>query len=151
MGEEIALPNAVVLGNVIHNYSRVTPGRGFVLDTNVTIGYDTAWRQVHALLLAAAKQIPQILPDPEPYVVQTALSDFYVSYRLVVQVDADQPATRAQVASALHACIQDQFNQHGVQIMSPHYYVDPAQPKIVPQAQWYASPAVEPASGDTRR
>lgn len=145
MGEEIALPNALVLGNVIHNYSRLTPGRGFVLDATVTIGYDTPWRQVHAMLLAAARQIPQILADPEPYVVQTSLSDFYVAYRLVVCVDADQPAARARVASDLHAAIQDEFNRQGVQIMSPHYYVDPAQPKVVPESQWYASPAVAPA------
>lgn len=39
--EEIAIPNAVVLGNVTRNYSRVAGGKGYVLDTSVTIGYDT--------------------------------------------------------------------------------------------------------------
>jgi hypothetical protein len=33
-----------------------------------------------------------------------------------------------------------------VQIMSPNYLADPAQPKIVPEAQWYAPPAKPPAS-----
>ena len=149
MGEEIALPNALVLANVTRNFSRVAAGRGFVLDTTVTIGYDTPWRQVHAMLVEAASQIPLIRQDPAPYVMQTALSDFYVAYRLVVYVSADTPASRAQVASNLNSAIQDTFNKYGVQIMSPHYLGDPARPKIVPQTDWYAPPAAG-ASGTAK-
>jgi len=47
-----------------------------VLDSAVTIGYDTPWRQVHALLLEAAKAVAEIRSEPAPYVVQTALSDY---------------------------------------------------------------------------
>lgn len=141
LGEEIALPNAFVLGNVTRNFSRIDGERGYVLDCKLTIGYDTPWRQVHALLLEAAAAIPEIRKMPAAYVVQTALSDFYVEYKLVVHVDTDVPATRARVASDLHAAIQDAFNRHGVQIMSPHYFRDPPEPKLVPEARWYTSPA----------
>jgi small-conductance mechanosensitive channel len=141
LGEEIALPNAFVLGNVTRNFSRVDGDRGYVLDTTVTIGYDTPWRQVHALLLEAAASIAEIRGIPPAYVVQTALSDFYVAYKLVVHVDTDVPATRARVASDLHAAIQDAFNRHGVQIMSPHYVLDPATPKIVAEKDWSPPPA----------
>jgi small-conductance mechanosensitive channel len=141
LGEEIALPNAFVLGNVTRNFSRVDGDRGYVLDTAVTIGYDTPWRQVHALLLEAAAGIAEIRGIPPAYVVQTALSDFYVAYKLVVHVDTDVPATRARVASDLHAAIQDAFNRHGVQIMSPHYVLDPATPKIVAEKDWNLPPA----------
>jgi len=141
MGEEIALPNSVVLANVTRNYSRVAPGTGFVLDTTITIGYDTPWRQVHAMLLEAAKAIPEIGAQPAPYVVQTALSDFYVAYKLVVYVSADKPAVRARVTSDLYAAIQDTFNKYGVQIMSPNYFEDPEKPKIVPESEWFAAPA----------
>ena len=140
MGEEIALPNAYVLGNVTRNFSRVHAGKGYVLDVTVTIGYDTPWRQVHAMLLEAAGTIPEILATPPAYVVQTALSDFYVAYKLIVHVDVDVPATRARVASDLHAAIQDAFNRHGVQIMSPHYMDDPKMPKIVPPENWTTPP-----------
>ncbi len=141
LGEEIALPNALVLGNVTRNFSRVAGDCGYVLDCKLTIGYDTPWRQVHALLLEAATAVPEIRRTPAAYVVQTALSDFYVEYKLVVHVDTDVPATRARVASDLHASIQDAFNRHGVQIMSPHYFRDPPEPKLVPEARWYTSPA----------
>jgi hypothetical protein len=33
------------------------------------------------------------------------------------------------------------FNEHGVQIMSPNYVLDPPAPKIVPKEQWFAAPA----------
>lgn len=144
MGEEVALPNALVLANLTRNFSRSRPGAGFILDTTITIGYDSPWRQVHAMLLEAAHAIPEIARDPAPYVVQTALSDFYVAYKLVVYAGADKPAARARVTSDLHASIQDVFNRNGVQIMSPHYYLDPAKPKTVAEADWYAPPATAP-------
>ncbi len=143
-GEEVSLPNALVLANVTRNYSRVTKGNGFVLDTSVTIGYDTPWRQVHAILLEAAAAIPEIAHEPAPYVVQTALSDFYVAYKLVVYVSAARPATRARITSDLHAAIQDVFNKYNVQIMSPHYEQDPEEPKTVPVSGWHAPPAAAP-------
>ena len=39
-------------------------------------------------------------------------------------------------SSALHANIQDAFNEEGVQIMSPHYVADPEAPKLVPPGEW---------------
>jgi len=141
MGEEIALPNAFVLANVTRNFSRANSGKAFVLDATVTIGYDTPWRQVHAMLLEAANSIPDILKSPPAYVVQTALADFYVAYKLFVQVDSEVPATRARIASDLHAAILDAFNQYGVQIMSPHYMADPQNPKVVNPVSWSPPPA----------
>jgi small-conductance mechanosensitive channel len=112
----------------------------------VTIGYDTPWRQVHAMLVEAARRVPAIAAKPEPRVFQTALSDFYVEYRLVAYSRAEDPLPRADAVNQLHAGIQDVFNEHGVQIMSPHYLGDPADAKIVPKARWFEKPAVPPAA-----
>jgi len=146
MGEELTLSNSQVLGAVTRNYSRVVKGPGFIVDTTVTIGYDTPWRQVNALLVQAALQTPGVLADPPPRVFQVALSDYYPEYRLVCQAVPSEPRPRAEVMSLLHANIQDLFNQYGVQIMSPNYRGDPASPKLVPPDQWYAAPAKPPAS-----
>jgi len=135
-GEELTLPNALVMANVTRNYSRTARDRGFVLDTEVTIGYDTPWRQVHAMLIEAAARTPGIVDDPAPRVYQTALSDFYPTYRVVCQAAPVEPQPRAQVLSTLHAHIQDVFNENGVQIMSPHYFGDPADAKVVAPSRW---------------
>lgn len=139
LGEEITLPNALVMGERVCNYSRATQGRGYVIDTTVTIGYDTPWRQVEALLQEALRRTPGVLADPAPRVLQRALSDFYVEYRAVGQAIPETPRARAEVLHALHANIQDVFNEHGVQIMSPHYLGDPAGAKVVPQDHPYAA------------
>jgi small-conductance mechanosensitive channel len=141
LGEELTLPNALVLGSVVRNYSRAVKGRGFVLDTTVTIGYDTPWRQVEAMLAEAARRTPGVLAEPAPRVFQTALADFYPEYRLVCQAIPSEPRPRAEVLSALHRNVQDVFNEHGVQIMSPHYMTDPAEAKVVPPAKWRPPPA----------
>lgn len=133
LGEELTLPNSLILGSVAKNYSRAVRGAGYVVDTTVTIGYDTPWRQVQALLTEAARRTPGVLADPAPRVFQTALTDFYPEYRLVCQAVPSEPRPRAEVLDALHAHIQDVFAEAGVQIMSPHYLGDPAEAKVPPK------------------
>ena len=144
--EEITIPNAVLVGNPIRNFSRLAGERGTLVSTQVTIGYDTPWRQVHALLIAAAKQTPGLRAVPTPFVYQKGLADWYVEYELFAHMDS--PLERVPVLSALHANIQDQFNTHGVQIMSPHFNSQPASNLVVPRDNWYAAPAQAPTPPD---
>jgi len=148
LGEVLTLPNSMITGSVTKNYSRIVQGQGYVVDTVVTIGYDTPWRQVEAMLIEAARRTDGILETPAPQVFQTALSDFYPEYRLVAQAIPSEPRPRAVLLSMLHANIQDVFNEYGVQIMSPHYLGDPNHPKWVPRDQWYSAPARPPADGN---
>ncbi|MBX3610491.1 MAG: mechanosensitive ion channel [Hydrogenophaga sp.] len=136
LGEEVSLPNAVMFAQPIRNYSRLVPEGHFVLHTCVTIGYATPWRQVHALLLEAARRTPAVASEPAPYVVQTALSDFYVEYRLCAQSSKESPGRRIEAMNQLHAHVQDVFNENGVQIMSPHYMADPPVAQVVPPGPW---------------
>ena len=55
-GEEVTIPNAIVVGTTTTNYSRFADTDGVFTPTSVTIGYDTAWRQVQSLLLMAAER-----------------------------------------------------------------------------------------------
>jgi len=144
MGEEVVLPNALVVGQITRNYSRTSGGIGFTMSTGVTIGYDTPWRQVHAMLLEAANRTRGVLGEPAPRVVQTALSDFYVEYLLIAQAGPEAPRQRAEALSELHGHVQYVFNEYGVQIMSPHYRGDPPQPVLVPPSRRFAPPARPP-------
>lgn len=144
LGEEITMPNAWVLSNTTKNYSRAHAGTGYVLDTTVTIGYDTPWRQVHAMLELAATRTEDIAGTPKPYVMQIGLSDFYVEYRLVAYATVETPRRRAEVLNQLHQHIVDVFNEFGVQITSPHFTQEPAVPHVIPKEQWHPAPAVAP-------
>ena len=140
--EEVTIPNSVLVGNAIRNYSKLAGTQGSLLSTKVTIGYDAPWRQVHALLVLAAGRTPGLRRQPAPFVYQRALGDFYVEYELFANID--RPLERVAALSALHASIQDAFNEHGVQILSPHFVMQPATAVVVPEAKWYAPPADKP-------
>jgi len=150
MGEEITLPNSAVMAGSVKNYSRAVTGAGYIVDTVVTIGYSTPWRQVEAMLKEAASRTTDIMREPPPIVRQTALSDYYVEYRFAAYTPVASPARRIDVLNQLHGHIQDVFNEYGVQIMSPHYMMDPAAPLVVPKKDWYAAPAQPPEGGQGR-
>ncbi len=137
--EEVTVPNSVIVGTTVKKFSRFADQQGVISYTSVTIGYATPWRQVHALLIMAAERTPSLRREPPPFVLQTALSEFYVEYQLNAYLEA--PETRVKTLSVLHANIQDVFNEHGVQIMSPHYEADPPAPIWVPKEKWFEAPA----------
>lgn len=116
---EVTIPNAMVLSSHIVNYSSSAAGSGIILHTGVTIGYDAPWRKVHELLIAAAEATESVAKQPAPFVLQTSLDDFYVSYELNARTR--EPNKMAEIYSRLHQNIQDKFNDAGVEIMSPHY------------------------------
>jgi small-conductance mechanosensitive channel len=117
--EEITVPNNKIMNSEVINYSTCAPDLGLIMHTTVTIGYDAPWRQVHHLLIDAALKTDMILAKPAPFVLQTALNDFYISYQINAYTRA--PNDMAVIFSNLHANIQDSFNRAGVEIMSPHY------------------------------
>jgi small-conductance mechanosensitive channel len=117
--EDVTVPNSMVLSAHIVNYSARAREEGLILHTAVTIGYDAPWRTVHELLIEAARKTPCLLVTPAPFVLQTALNDFYVTYEL--NAHTDDPQQMVNTYSALHRHIQDTFNEAGVEIMSPHY------------------------------
>lgn len=137
--EDVTIPNAVVVSQVVMNYSRMAETEGVFVPTSVTIGYDTPWRQVEAMLLLAASRTPGVRREPAPYVRKSSLEDPYIKYTLLFCLE--RPADRLNLLGDVNANIVDAFNEYGVQIMSPRYFADPATPKVVPKEQWYPAPA----------
>lgn len=137
--ETINIPNAVIMGVVTTNYSRLADSEGVFVSASVTIGYDTPWRQVHAMMIRAAERTQGLRKTPSPVVWQRSLSDFYAEYELNIALET--PEQRIAVMSALHANIQDEFNEHGVQIMSPHFMANPPEKVWVPKENWCQPPA----------
>jgi small-conductance mechanosensitive channel len=144
-GEEVNIPNTVLVSTSTTNYSRLAGERGTLLTTTVTIGYDAPWRQVHSMLELAAARTSGLRAAPKPYVLQRALGDFYVEYELRAHLQKTE--TWFAVQSELHGRIQDVFNEYGVQIMSPHFMVQPENAVVVPKSGWYAAPAKQAEQG----
>jgi small-conductance mechanosensitive channel len=115
---DVTIPNAEVLGHHIMNFSTQAATGGLIVHTEVTIGYDAAWQQVETLLLAAAGETDGLLAEPAPFVLQTALDDFYVHYEL--NAYTREAKRLPSIYSALHRAIQERFHTAGVEIASPH-------------------------------
>lgn len=118
--EVVTIPNTTILSNNVTNYTTTAKEQsGVIFNTTITIGYDVAWRKVHTMLAEAAKRTAEIEADPAPYVLQTALNDYNVSYQLCAYTRF--PEHQAAIYSELHQNIQDVFNENEVEILSPAY------------------------------
>ena len=117
--EIISIPNSSVMNGHTINYSSDATAKGLIIHTTVTIGYDVPWREMHSALIDAAKKTNHILKDPKPFVLQTSLDDFYVSYQINAYVR--EANLQAVIYSELHQNIQDICNERGIEILSPHY------------------------------
>jgi small-conductance mechanosensitive channel len=117
--EIISIPNSTVMGSHTINYSSDAPEKGLIIHSTVTIGYDVPWKEMHQALIDAASKTALVLTDPKPFVLQTSLDDFYVSYEINAYVN--EPNKQALIYSELHQNIQDVCNEKGIEIMSPHY------------------------------
>ena len=146
--EEVTIPNSTITGNSLVNYSALARKRGLILQIEVGIGYEVPWRQVHAMLLEAARRTPEFLSAPEPFVLQRQLGDFAVVYQLNAYKGSAKDMFPAR--SALHKNVLDVFNEYGVQIMTPAYEGDPQAPKVVAKDHWFVPPADGSKESDGR-
>jgi small-conductance mechanosensitive channel len=117
--EDIVIPNSTVIGAAVINYTEGKYQGGLIIHTTVTIGYDAPWRQVHQIMTEAARRTEGVLADPPPFVFQTALNDYNVSYQ--INAYTDRPQQMARLYSDLHQHLQDAFNEGGIEILSPMY------------------------------
>jgi small-conductance mechanosensitive channel len=149
----VTIPNSTILsGHVINLSQEVREGDGLILHTNITIGYDAPWETVHSLLIEAAQRTKDLLKSPPPFVLQTALNDFYVTYELNAYTDA--PEIMPRIYSELHQNIQNIFNEAGVEIMSPHYsQIRDGNHSTIPKSYLppdYEAPAIRIATTETK-
>ncbi|MEP0905134.1 mechanosensitive ion channel family protein [Leptolyngbya subtilissima ST-M1] len=119
--ETVTIPNASVLNSNVINYSAICrESQGFlVLYTTITLGYDLPWRKVHEVLIEAARATADIAIAPAPFVLQTALNDFNVSYELNAYTAS--PTKMPDIYSQLHQNIQDYCNAADIEILSPTF------------------------------
>jgi small-conductance mechanosensitive channel len=117
--ERVTIPNTNILSGQIVNFTSKRRTKELILHTSVTLGYDMPWRTIHELLIGAAGDTKEVLDDPEPFVLQKALQDFYVEYEL--NAYTGDPRKIPATYSELHQNIQDRFNEAGLEILSPHF------------------------------
>jgi len=133
--EIITVPNSTVLSSNVINYSSRTKEAGdpgVIVYATITMGYDVPWMQIQRLLIEAALKTPFVLPKPVPFVLQTALNDFSISYQINAYT---KEATKIPlIYSVLYTNILDTFRDAGLEMITFHYqaYRDGNKERIPP-------------------
>ncbi|MDR0584640.1 MAG: mechanosensitive ion channel family protein [Treponema sp.] len=122
--EYVTFPNMIILSSSIINYNTSSDedAEGLILNTSITFGYATPWQTVHEILIKAALATDYVQKNPKPFVLQTAMDDFYAHYQIncyTKEVDK-VPAIYAQ----LYENIQNGFHGAGIDMTAAHYQIN---------------------------
>jgi small-conductance mechanosensitive channel len=121
--EYITFPNMMILGSSIINYHASSEENedGLILYAAVTMGYAVPWRQVHEILITAALKTTHVLETPKPFVLQTALDDYYASYQ--INAYTKEVNRVPAIYSELYQNLQDGFVAAGIDLTAPSYQI----------------------------
>jgi small-conductance mechanosensitive channel len=121
--EYVTFPNLMVLSSKIVNYhtSSTENEEGLILYAEITMGYSVPWPKVHEILLGAAKKTAFTEEKPGPYVLQTALDDFYARYQINLYTKAVEKVPA--IYSELYQNLQDGFSEAGISLTAPAYQI----------------------------
>ena len=116
----VTIQNSSLMGSQTSNFTVAARNYGIIVHTKVTIGYDVPWQKIKEIMESAALTTPGIKHKPHPFMMITALNDFYVEYE--INGYTDDAVKLPAVYSALHANLLKRFFEEGVEIMSPHIF-----------------------------
>jgi small-conductance mechanosensitive channel len=122
--EYVTFPNMIILSSSIINYNTSSDEdeEGLILYASITFGYSTPWQTIHRILIGAAMATGHVQKSPQPFVLQTALDDFYCQYQInfyTKEVDR-VPA----IYSELFTNIQEGFRAEGLDMTAAHYRIN---------------------------
>ena len=117
--EVISVPNAQVMNSHTINYSSDIEEHPLIVHTHITMPYEIFWQEVHQLAKKACDAVDLLEKNPEPFILQTSLDDFYVSYQ--VNAYTKFPHKQALIYSELHKQLMDVFHEAGIELLSPHF------------------------------
>ncbi|MFP5223615.1 MAG: mechanosensitive ion channel domain-containing protein [Acidobacteriota bacterium] len=109
------VPNSDLITQRIVNWSHKNRRVRRSLEVGVVYGSDTA--AVHALLLEAAKNHPNVLTQPKPSAQFTAFGDTALTFKLLFWVDDLDNA--ASTSSDIHMTVDRMLRERGIAVSSP--------------------------------
>jgi small-conductance mechanosensitive channel len=121
--EYVTFPNIMVLSSSIINYNTSSDENkdGLILHADVTMGYAVPWTTVHDILITAALKTAHVLETPKPFVLQTALDDFYARYQ--INAYTKEVCRVPAIYAELYQNLQDGFKAAGIDLTAPTYQV----------------------------
>jgi small-conductance mechanosensitive channel len=116
----ITVPNNSILSMQTVNYTAAARHQqGSIVHSDFTFTYKVPRATIEQYLLEAASRCTLLQEQPKPFVLVTALEDFYSRY----QINAYTMETHRlfEVYSELHKNILDVFREHDLEPTSSHF------------------------------
>ncbi|MDR2768154.1 MAG: mechanosensitive ion channel family protein [Treponema sp.] len=138
--EYVTFPNTMVLNASIVNYhiSSADDESALLLYAEITFNYATPWEIIHELLIGAALKTERVLKNPKPFVLQTALDDFYAHYQINAYIREVDYAPA--IYSQLFQNIQTAFREAGLDMTAPHFRINLDEAARIPPAGLLKNP-----------
>lgn len=119
-GNLVTVPNNSILSQQTINYTAaVRDGEGSIVHSSFTFTYHVPRETVEAYLLEGAARCKLLEKNPKPFVLYTALEDFYTQYE--INGYTKETARLFAVYSELHRNIIDVFHEHDLDPTSSHF------------------------------
>lgn len=119
-GNIITVPNNSILSQQTVNYTAAArDGQGSVVHSAFTFTYKVPRQTIEAYLLEGAERCQLLLKEPRPFVLVTALEDFYTRYE--INGYTTHTDRLFEVYSELHKNIIDVFSEHDLDPTSSHF------------------------------
>lgn len=138
-GIDVLVPNSYFLENAVINWTLSDSHvRGEVM---VGAAYGSPTKQVHDLMLEAAKQVEGVMHTPrKPEVIFEEFADNTLNFRIYFWTAVQRPLDLARIQSEVRYRIDDLFAQHNITIAFPQRDVhldslSPVQVKLVGQGE----------------
>jgi small-conductance mechanosensitive channel len=132
--EYVTFPNMMILNSSIINYNTSSDEdeEGLILYADITFGYSTPWQTVQAVLIDAAMKTNHVQQEPRPFVLQTAMDDFYANYQINFYTKAVDKVPA--IYSELYKNIQNGFHAAGIDMTVAHFRANlPYEPYVPPK------------------
>ena len=119
-GNLVTVPNNSILSQQTVNYTAAArDGKGSIVHSTFTFTYHVPRETVEAYLLEGAARCKLLLKSPKPFVLYTALEDFYTQYE--INGYTKDTGRLFAVYSELHKNIIDVFHEHNLDPTSSHF------------------------------
>ncbi len=119
-GNIVTVPNNSILSQQTVNYTAALRyGEGSIIHSDFTFTYVVPRETIEKYLLEAAGRCQMLLKEPAPFVLITALEDFYTRYE--INAYTRETEQLFAVYSELHHHIVDVFREHHLNPTSSHF------------------------------
>ena len=119
-GNVVTVPNNSILSQQTVNYTAaLRHGKGTIVHSDFTFTYKVPRQTIEQYLMEAAGRCRLLLKTPKPFVLVTALEDFYTHYE--INAYTKETDRLFDVYSELHKHIVDVFREHDLDPTSSHF------------------------------